>query len=665
MAADKAMASNADLFPVEHTSASRFRQAKPPLEIQPFDWLLSLGVRLSSLAVILGWLLSAFGLLERRGYLVAGIPAAVAVVLLSGARRPRRWDVFKFRRVGVWWKRKHPLPLLFLAAFALVVLGSILHEPNNFDGLSYRAPKVLFWLQQHQWHWIQSPYGPINYTLPNYEWLTVPMFLATGGFHSTVIINWIAFLLVPPLFFSLLRALGAGGRMAWCWMWLFPSGYIITMLAGGIGNDLLGLTAILAGFHFARRFAASGSGGCLLDALLAAGFCTGIKLSNLPLPAFVLIFLLKEPRRLLTNKVALACGILFGTLASAVIPLLLNRACCGSILGGGTEDTVSNPFAGWAGNSLILFLAAIALPVFPGASQVTALLEKALGNGLVSWLQSHYFKFTLKLNELPQEEGGGLGLGITLGVILCLIMWARLRKGGARPARNASFLPWQWVAYWGCLGIGLAAITAKLGTGPAVPRNLLPWYPFLLGPILLVLGRGPCASSRLWRVAAPLILLSVFPALLLTPSRPLVPPRMLIALADRAHLGATVVERLRTVYSVYAQRADPFIAIRHAIPPDVEILGLVSDCGESTVAWFKPFGHRWPVYLLSADQVGAARRSGAVQYVVVKEPCCQPYFQVQPARWFEKFRARPIQSFEVRVFASQPPVVYTLAKLEL
>jgi hypothetical protein len=657
------MGAHQSQLPGEHTPARDVHHTKPPFEFTVFDWLLSLGTRLAALAVILGWLLSALGLLDLRGYLLAGIPAAVALIVLSSKGHSLPWDALNVRRVRVWWKRKRPLPLLYLVIFVLVVLGSVWHAPNNFDGLSYRAARVLFWLKAHHWCWIHSPYGPINHTLPNYEWLTVPMFLVTGGFHSTVVINWIAFLLVPPLFFSFLRALGANGRMAWDWMWLFPSGYIITMLAGGIGNDLLGLTAILAGLHFARRYGSSGKGGFLLDALLAAGFCTGVKLSNLPLPAFVLILLWKERRRLLTNKVALAGGIAFGTLASAMIPVLLNRAYSGSILGGGHEDVVSNPVAGWVGNGLIMFMAAIAPPIFPGAGQAIAVLERALNNGFGSWLQSHYGKFTLKLNELPQEEGGGLGLGVTLGLIICLISWVRLRKGGARPF-GRSLLPWQWTAYWGCLAFGLAAVTAKLGTGPAVPRNLLPWAPLVLGPILVFLGCEGCASSRLWRVSAPLIMLSVLPALFLTPSRPLVPPGTLIGLAERAHLGPTAIERLRTVYGVYAQRADPFVAIRGAIPPDVEVIGLVSDGGEPTAAWFKPFSHRSPVYLLSADDVQAARTSGGVRYVVLKEPCCEQYFKMPPAGWLEKFRAQPIQSFEVTVFASRPPVRYTVTRLE-
>jgi len=62
--------------------------------------------------------------------------------------------------------------------------------------------------------------------------------------------------------------------------------------------------------------------------------------------------------------------------------------------------------------------------------------------------------------------------------------------------------------------------------------------------------------------------------------------------------------------------------------------------------------------------VQAARTFDGVRYVVLKEPCCEQYFKMPPALWWESFRAQPIQSFEVTVFASRPPVRYTVARLE-
>jgi hypothetical protein len=647
-----------------------------------FDQFLSICIRLASAAVILGWGLSAVGQLNLRGYLLAGIPAVVAVAFFSRRRERGSFRHFNLRawlesplkrrvrarglQVVRGWKSRRLLPMIFWLTFGLIVLGSVLHAPNNFDGLSYRMPKVLYWLDRQGWHWIDAPLEVINYTLPNYEWLTVPCFLVTGGFHSTVVINWIAFLLLPPLFFSLLRTLGASGRAAYDWMWLFPSGYLIAMQAGGIGNDLLGLTAILAGLHCANRFVATGNRAYLWDALLAAGFCTGIKVSNLPLAGFVLIILLKDRNLLRTNRLTLALAGTSAALVSALIPLLLNLAHTGTILGTTNNyDLIKNPAAGWLGNTLITLTATFAPPIFPGANQITTLLEHGLGGGLLSWLQSNYGKFTLRLNELPQEECGALGLGITLALIMNVALWLRLRaqRAGNLPVCKSELLPWQRLAWWGWLGFAGLVVFAKLGTGMAFPRNLLPWSPFLLAPILAVIGREAIIRSLIWRRLLPLISLSVLPGIILTPSRPLIPQPMLLKLAQKSGLSNASLERLDVAYDVYAQRADPFTTIKRAWPEETRIIGLLSDGAEPTAAWWTPYGTHRCVYVLSEAGLSAARSEG-VQYIVIAELSCQKFFNMDTARWLETHHARQIKAMDVRVVAGWPSIRYTLARFE-
>ncbi|MDB6017752.1 MAG: hypothetical protein JWR19_2241 [Pedosphaera sp.] len=630
-----------------------------------FDLALSLSIRLASTAVILGWLLSAFGQLNFRGYLLAGIPAVVVVTILSWRKRgvgPCRFALG--RRLARWWQCRRLLPLIYVLTVALIIISSLLHEPNNFDSLSYRMPKVLYWLDQHRWHWIDAPYEPINYSLPNYEWLTVPLYLITGGFHSAVVINWISFLFLPALFFSLLRVFGASRRVAYDWMWLFPSGYLITMQAGGIGNDLPALTALLAALYCAHRFASSAKGDYLLDALLAAGFCTGMKLSNLPLAAFVLIFLLKDPRRLFAKPLRLAIATVLGVLVSALIPLLLSLAYSGSILGttmvGNTQPT--SPAAGWLGNSLMMLVAAFAPPLFPSANQITALLEQGLGHGLLSWLQLHYVKFTLRLNELPQEEAGALGLGITLALILSAAFWLRARKAGKFPARRPQLLRWQQLAWWSWLTFSLLVLFARLGTGTSFPRNLLPWFPLLLAPLVAGISGEQISRSRIWRGFAPLVSLSVLPAIVLSPARPLVPPATLIHWAQKIGMPAASLERLSNVYAAYAVRADSFASLRNEWPPETRVLGLVSDGGEPTADFWKPYGSHRCVYLLSEAQISAAQKDG-VQYVVLQELGCQKFFNMDSVQWLAVHHAQIIKTAEVMVLSSSPPQHYTLAKL--
>src|SRR5207302_4764386 len=132
----------------------------------------------------------------------------------------------------------------------------------------------------------------------------------------------------------------------------------------------------------------------------------------------------------------------------------------------------------------------------------------------------------------------------------------------------------------------------KLGTGPAFPRNLLPWAPLFLVPVLASIAREQTVRRRIWKILAPLASLSALPALFFTPSRPLVPPSILLEAAVRVGINPARVERLHVVYDVYGRRADPFAMFRDALPVDAKVLGLVSDGNEPTSSWWKPYGSR-------------------------------------------------------------------------
>jgi len=682
------------------------------------DSIVSILIRLSTLMVVSGWTLSSVSALTPGSYLLVAVIGFG--IIAYELRRPGRLR-FRFRlhrRIALWWKRRRALPLLYVLVALLVTLGAIIYEPNNFDGLSYRVPKLIFWLHAHRWCWIDSPYVPVNSTLPNYEWLTMPLYLLTRGLHSQVVINLISFLLVPPLFFTLLRALGVSPRMAYDWMWLLPSGYGIALQAGGIGNDLLGLTAILAALYCAIRFTARSSPSCrfplpglssevllrppkrfgrrgltkeeergrgegelpqtiisgpqtasprpglLFDAILAAAFCTGIKLSNPPLVGLVAIVLLRDVRQLLLHRRILVGSVAVGLAISALIPLLLNRHYAGTIFGTPPNYAqVTNPAVGWLGNGLILLLSGIEPPLFPSAHHLTALLQKSLGPQVLAWISSHYEKFELKLNELPQEEASSLGLGITAALLVCFVLWLRHRGQSRSPNRTGLLKPWQFTAWWAWLLLSLLVVLAKLGTGQALPRNLLPWFPVLIAALLAVFGTESVVRSRVWKVVAVCAALSVLPALALSPSRPLIPPRLLFGFAERCGVKPSATERMKIVYDVYAQRADPYTELRNTIPVSVKELALVTDGGEPTSSFLKPYGKRICRYLRNGAEVELARADG-LDFVIIHEAACETYFGMNAQQWCQTFHAEMIKSSDIRIFAGQPPWRYVLVKLQ-
>jgi hypothetical protein len=123
------------------------------------------------------------------------------------------------------------------------------------------------------------------------------------------------------------------------------------------------------------------------------------------------------------------------------------------------------------------------------------------------------------------------------------------------------------------------------------------------------------------------------------------------------------LERFNLVYDVYAERSNPFAAIKNELPQNVRVLALITDGLEPTAAWWKPYGSHRCIYLRSEAEVNAARAEG-VQYIVLEAESCRQYFNTDTARWLETHQARAVKTVEVRLLASVPPSRYTLAQFE-
>ena len=178
---------------------------------------------------------------------------------------------------------RRPLPLAFGILAVLVLAGGMLHEPNNGDTMGYRLPRVLHWLAEQRWHWIHADDARLNVAAPGWEWLAAPMLLFCKSDRPLFLINWLPFLLLPGLTFSLLGRLGVSRRAAWYWMWILPSGYCFVMQAGSVCNDSFTATYALAAMVLALRGSRANAPADLGYSLLAAALLTGAKQTNLPL----------------------------------------------------------------------------------------------------------------------------------------------------------------------------------------------------------------------------------------------------------------------------------------------------------------------------------------------------------------------------------------------
>src|SRR5882724_5524606 len=261
--------------------------------------LVKLWLWISVLATAAGWILSALGQLNGTGYVIF---LGVAVLLLWIWRE--KW-IEELGSIRLSWGKfrqrfKRPLPLAFLILSFLVALGGFLYPPSNHTALTYRIPRVLQWLTHEGWFWIHTANFRMNDRACGIEWLSAPLLLFTNSDRALFLLNFVPFLLLPGLIFSVCTRLGVRGRVAWQWMWLLPTGYTFLVQAGSAANDTFPTVYALAAVDFACRAWSTRRISDLWHSVLAAALLTGAKASNLPLLlpwfiALVPLFLSRRP----------------------------------------------------------------------------------------------------------------------------------------------------------------------------------------------------------------------------------------------------------------------------------------------------------------------------------------------------------------------------------
>jgi hypothetical protein len=400
---------------------------------------------LSVFATCAGWTLSFFGSLGLIGYIVL---AVVTLIVWSELRNRALIARGHLRFDWNWQKLRRrfcrPFPLMFLLLAGLVLLGGLLYPPSNHTGLSYRIPRVLHWLEAGQWHWIYAPNYRMNTRACGIEWMSAPMLALFKSDRLLFLLNYLPFLLLPGLLFSMLTRLGVRARAAWQWMWVFPTGYVFLLQAGSAGNDAFPTLYAIVAVDFACRAWTSRRVSDLWLSALALALLTGAKASNMPLGLMWLIPVLPLWRLLKEKPIGTSVVAIFGALISFIPTALLNLGYCGSWSGLHLENVgmdMKNPFVGLWGNPLLLLLNNLCPPFFPMAGWWNQhALELSPGFLLQPMLRNFENGFHM-LWEIPTEDWGGIGPGIT---ILALIAGGVALRGYFRRAPdrwNKSVLP--------------------------------------------------------------------------------------------------------------------------------------------------------------------------------------------------------------------------------
>lgn len=621
--------------------------------------LVKLWLWLGALTSLAGWSLSACGQLNAAGYTVFFI--SVAVLILVGRQMfgwkmsVPGWNGQKIRR-----RFRRPLPGAFAGLTILIFLGGVLYPPTNHTAFTYRIPRILNWLAQEGWFWIHTPDWRLNDRACGIEWMAAPLMLFTKSDRGLFLLNFIPFLMLPGLLFSICTRLGVRGRAAWPWMWLLPTGYTFLLQAGSAGNDTYPTVFALAAIAFGLRAWTSRRGADLWYSLIAAALMTGAKATNLPLllPWVILIF---PQLPLLRKKLTVtALLILVATTVSFLPTAVLNSIHCGDWSGAVLEpagQTMHRPLIGIVGNTFQILLNNFAPPFFPLAGWWNQHAPELLPRAFVSAVENNFDTGFFALGELPTEDWTGIGFGISVLLTLTLIA-ARRGKWPHRPTvspiplylrRLVLLTPW----------VALLAYCVKSGMNTAA-RLISPYYTLLLPSLILGAAHAEIVRRSWWRVASWLVLLMAFAVLILTPPRPLWPAQTLLTAALKAKPGQPLLTRALKVYSVYAHRSDPLASLRPLLPPNLKTIGFLGTPDDIDISLWRPYFTRRVEHILLSDTAEQIRARG-IQYGVVSGRQLT-WEKATLEAWLQGANATLLRTTDVTVKVSDGPQSWHIVK---
>jgi hypothetical protein len=559
----------------------------------------------------------------------------------------------------------------------LVLLGGALYAPTTHTAMTYRTPRVLHWLSEGHWHWIHTPNYRLNNRACGFEWLTAPMLLFTKSDRSLFLINFVSFLLLPGLVFSVFTRLGVRPRVAWHWMWLLPTGYNFLLQAGSLANDTFPTVYALAALDFGLRAWGSRRASDLWLSVLAVALLSGAKASNLTLllPWVIVMFPLLP---LLMQKPAKALVLVILAAVVSFLPTAaLNVHYCGDWSGLKLEHSgmdMKNPIVGIWGNGLLL-LKNFVPPFFPLAGWWNQSALAVLPQALVGPMVANFEEGFHLIGEMPTEDGTGIGFGLSLLILVSVL--SSMRRGSARRSADsagsgslvAAGHKWfggakpGWIGNWltptelrRCIlvapWVSLLAYCVKSGMNDAA-RLISPYYALLLPALLMGARQTEIIRRRWWRVMVWAALALALLVVVTIPGRPLWPAQTILSKLQALKPSARLVARGVNVYAVYGKRSDPLVNVRALLPQELTVVGFMGDGDDIDISLWRPFFHRRVQHILLSDTATQIRQR-QIRYAVVGGMNLVAKGTTLAA-WLERVRAELVATTTATLTVTQGP----------
>ncbi len=621
-------------------------------------------ILLSALLVADGWILSAFHALNRTGYAISFVVAALVFVVCA---RPKFEGNFreKIARAARKLSRrfKRPAPLLYLLALLLSLAAALVQRPGNWDTDAYRIPRVLHWLAEGRWHWIHTGDSRMNIAAAGFEWLFTPLVLFIGNDRWLCLINIFSFACLPGLIFALFRQLKMPGRVAWWWTWNLSLGWCFAQQAYSSTNDSMAAVYVMAAILFALRAAKNGDARDWWISVLAAALLTGVKQTNLPLllPWMIAAW---QARRLWLQRPAVAILVAtLGILISAVTATCLNLKYVGTWSGfpkdggsatltWGRQQELTSPVWGLIGNAFCFPVQNLEPPFFPFAPAWNDAMERFLKTPL----GAHFTQFEHFGHLERAITSGNAGLGLIVVMVALISIWGawryRLRQAAVPPVAG-----WLWLlrlAPWVCL----TAFLAKAGTYQNA-RQAAPYYVLLFPLILMSPGHAFLVQQRWWRWLVVLMMACTVAHLGFSRCRDFVPP----TLVNQLQVTHPKSKFLSTFGDYYVSRA-AVKAQREFLQTNglsgENLVGYATTCGASEPGFWMPLGSRRVERVVAGDSLDTLRAQN-MHYVVVDDfalPAPQTISQ-----WAESYHGDVASELTFRLIPASPPMHLYLVHL--
>lgn len=580
-----------------------------------------LWILLSALLVGAGWILSAFHALNRTGYLAVFAVAAVAAAWHWRKQKPLLTVAFRREGHKLLRRCRRPAPLFFFMLALMALAAGALYTPINGDSNAYRIPRVLHWLGHEQWHWIRALDIRLNIPGCNFEWLSAPLILFTRTDRCLFLINWISYLLLPGLIYSVFTRLQVRPRVAWWWMWLLASGWCYAMQASSDVNDGYAAVYALAAVDLALRARQNQRFGDALLSMLAAALVTGVKQTDVPLALLWVIailpgwkLLLKRP--LATAAVAAAC------LVVSIAPTAVfnyqhyhNWAGFPPNYPWKIVKPLDSPFWGIVGNAFCIPLQNLIPPVFPGAEKWNALMQRFVQTPFGSHFQS-FENFGVIGPDIhgASEATAGLGLGVCLltGISIYVAWRMRRRSASARATPNP-VARWLRLVPFGLLLLFMATV----GTNQNA-RHLSAYYPFFFPVILVGAGHAALVRRRWWQRFCLALLLFTGLLLVVSRGRPLFPAEWMIHRLAAAFPHSRLVEKIAAPFSTRLQAEEYKFCFAGKLPPEEKTVGYAAGFSAGETGLWLPLGQRTVERILPDDTREEINALG-IRYLVMED----------------------------------------------